>query len=108
MQGTFRSTGRCLQGLGTSALQRESRRIQACTPQETAVQLEHFKEHLGGIKDFSACGAGSWMRKYHELAPKGPRVRHRSRPRLTKDGPPLCTSARPPSLPHQVHADAAA
>lgn len=69
-----RGTTGGIKGLGTSALQRESRRIQACTPRETAVQLELFKEHLGGIKDFSACGAGSWMRKYHELAPKGPKV----------------------------------
>lgn len=97
------------QGAGLSALQREGRRIQACTPHEAAVQVWHrkrsgspnaesicwtelihsltemrrwrifqalhFKEHLAGVKDYSACGAGSWMRKYHQLAPKGPKAR---------------------------------
>lgn len=40
------------------------------------VQAQHFKEHLAGMRDYSACGAGSWMRKYHQLAPKGPKARH--------------------------------
>ena len=39
------------------------------------MQALHFKEHLAGVKDYSACGAGSWMRKYHQLAPKGPKAK---------------------------------
>ena len=63
------------------------------------VQAQHFKEHLAGMKDYSACGAGSWMRKYHQLAPKGPKARH-FQCEISR------TCAQRSLQAHQVHRDA--
>ena len=63
------------QSYSATGLAREAREIAACTAHEAGLQAWHFKEHSMGLKYYSACGAGSWMRKYHELKPRGSKVR---------------------------------